>query len=736
MDEDLLPRRALLLACAWAWLLALPLCLAALRGDGVEQAFAQSLALATGLLPVLWAQTSAGRPLAEGMLLAAVSTPAFTLLAAFAAARARAAGLLYAVAVLLNAGLLVRCCGRRARVAVAGALGLALPFGLRAWADVAGDPPAWTAAWALPMAATGIADGARLAPPLLCLAALWGVAGAAVMVRRRRARAGGAGTLAPPAETTRVALAFAVTLCFGLGVAGAWPLSAARAAPGVEALLGPHARPGEPYPLLVREGERPFAARSLSHRFAAGAGAGGGQQLFPTPLGAGNHLALERQGEDGSWERAALEVRAPRPVGGDALLVGWLGDEAGPLAGSVCAGLEARLVQVRPDTLPLLAAGGQALDALVLGRGAAPLEPQVAALRAWTAAGGVLVCEARADLERVCSAAPAWAPASGRALTQRWLGAGRALGPGLSAPGERAAQLELSRALSSRPSRRARRANLVELGQLEDEPRPAARAITRAALALLAVALAATLLLLGARRPAPITIAGAWVGALALALLIRALVAPATPVYATSVRVLEVPMGARVAQRLEVLTLGSLRPAEASVDLAGLAPPLPCFLTALEAIRSAASLQAAGERAPPRLRLPLTPAHPRSFTRLDACELDGEVLLTPDALEDRAGLPLRDVLLVDDEGIRALGDVEPGARLPLAGGTPEPLGEWRHADVPLLESRRRRFVAALAEARVPGARLIVARIPPRSAVASGVAGESATRWLVVHDRAP
>lgn len=49
------------------------------------------------------------------------------------------------------------------------------------------------------------------------------------------------------------------------------------------------------------------------------------------------------------------------------------------------------MAPLAPDLLDLLARGGQAVDVVVAGPGAAR-PPATAPLRAWTAAGGVLIC--------------------------------------------------------------------------------------------------------------------------------------------------------------------------------------------------------------------------------------------------------------------------------------------------------------------------------------------------------
>ncbi|HBP23322.1 MAG TPA: hypothetical protein DEA08_36790, partial [Planctomycetes bacterium] len=379
-----LPRSSLGLACAWAWALAGAATLAAARGR-IEDGLLWALLLAAGPLPLVWAQASAreeAHPWRELSLLLAVSTPACVVLAGFAASATRSAACAYAGLALIGCALLCSQAPRRLAVALAGGLGLVLPLTLRAWADLSGEPPAWLAAALPPLAAEGVCAGAPLWPPLAWLAgAALGGGLAALAWRRWRAR--GPRPTGPLSASARVALlALAST---GLGALA----SSALAGPQAEALLGAHVRPGEPYPLSVRGVGEPLAGRSFSHR-TAGRRVGAEQVLAPVPLGGGQHLGVEVL-RAGRWERLGVELPEPRPLGSHELLVGWLGEEAGPLTASLVADRRARLVQLRAASLPLIAAEGSALDAIVVAPGSARPAARAAALRAWTAAGGVLV---------------------------------------------------------------------------------------------------------------------------------------------------------------------------------------------------------------------------------------------------------------------------------------------------------------------------------------------------------
>lgn len=741
-----LPRSSLGLACAWAWALAAAAALGAARGR-TEEGLSWALLLAVGLLPLAWAQATAREdhhPWRELSLLGAVATPALVVLAGFSASATRGAACVYAALVLVAGALLLARAPRRLAVACCGALGLALPLTLKAWADLSGEPPAWLAAAVPPLAVEGILAGAPLTPPLLWLAGALTLGALAAWAWRRRARAArarGGRSLAPAASSGLAlsGLALSGLALSGLALSGL-ALESALASPQAEPVLGAHVRPGEPYPLSVRGVGEPLAGRSFSHR-TAGRRVGAEQVLAPVPLGGGQHLGVEVL-RAGRWERLAVELPTPRPLGSHELLVGWLGEDAGPLAASLVADRRARLVQLRAASLPLVAAEGSALDAILVAPGSARLAARAAALRAWTAAGGVLVCADPADLAAVCgsgSASASGAEAPGGAsepqtrdgLQARALGAGRALAPEPGASlGSARSRPALRRALGRRLEARARRTELAEVAQLEEDPRPSPAQAWRAAWALLAAALAWTLLAgLRARLGATTLAIGAWPCALLLALLLRALAAPSGAVYAKSLRVLEAPSGGSLAQRSEVLTLAALRPSAPALTFEGFASPRPLFSASLDAVRSAGSLAPATGEAPPRLRLPLQPGELRTFSRLDACELGGSVRVGPDAITNTSALPLRELLLFDEEGVRELPDLAPGASLRWDEVEARALGQWRYDDVDLREARRRRLLATLVSSR--RGRTLLARLSPRPAIREGAAGEQATRLLVV-----
>ncbi|MBL4844539.1 MAG: hypothetical protein JKY65_03345, partial [Planctomycetes bacterium] len=600
-----LPLSFLVAALGWTWLVTGLVVLAAWSGRP-DEAFGDVLLAATSLGPLGWIAWSANRPLVESGVLGALCFAPLLSAAAYAGDAARLPGLLYSLGVM---GLLTwgaTGAPQRIRIALAASFGLALPLGLWVWADLGQSQGASLAPLAPALTlrdvlTTGLAQAGGWALGLGIAAA--GLVG---LLRRRQNQPE---VTAPAEETQRGALPLAALL-LGL-TAGGLGLGLAPSMAEERPLLGNHIRPDEPAPLELRPAPSvPSAARSFGHRFLAAPSAAGAR-LIPVPLAA--HLELERR-EGETWVRVESDLKHYVLQGRD-VLVGCVGEEAWRAAGSTLP-TDAKRVRLSPDQAPLLAEAGSAFDVVLLSPGQAPR--LAGALRAWTAAGGLLVVPEKSDLAGLGPRT-----VNGE-LEEVRIGAGRAVAP-VSSEGWPALAHALDGQWDERHARRARRLGVREALLLEPDPRP--DGIEHLVAALLALALIwSALAALALRAKGPTVAAGAWVVALLAAALLRSLL-PTGPAWTSSRQVLEAPSGSLSAARLEVVTTLRLRPDPAHLELVDYAPPLPAFLSEGEAIQASAQLEPASPGRSPSITLPAGRGV-LAFRRLDACELPGHVTLT------------------------------------------------------------------------------------------------------------
>lgn len=699
----------LVAALGWTWLTTAAVLVAAAAGRS-EGAWSDLLLLATTLGPLGWIAWSEGRAALEGLLLGALSFAPLLVAAAYADDAARGAGLAYAAGAggLLTWG--AAGAPRRVRVALAGGIGLALPLGLWAWADLGQSESELWAPLAPALSLREVLAGGGFGRAGWVLAFACGLAVLIHVVpgRFRKLR----GALAPSLGAALLALAASLSL----------PGAAAED----RALLGPHLRPDEPAPRELRPAPGdPAAARSFGHRYLAAPGPGGAR-LVPLPLA--GHLEVELfQGQ--SWVRRPGPAERFSVLKGRDLLVGCFGESAWRASASLLP--EARRVRLRPDQAPALAEGGSALDVVLVSPGQA--ERLAGALRAWTAAGGLLGLSDASELAAFGS------PSDARGLREVRLGAGSAVAP-LSSQGWAPLATALRGRWDARHERRARRQRLGEVLLLDPDPQPGGLGPLAAALLALALiwsALAALALRLEART----SVAGAWLVALVAGALLRALL-PSGPVWTASRQVLEAPSGSEAAARLEFVSTLQLRPEAARLELSDFAPPLPIFLSEGEAIQASAELQPASADQRAAILLPARRGA-RGFRRLDACQLPGRVLLEAEGqsvrLENRLDVALTRCVLLGPEGVLPLGEVPAGGEValtwPVAGaeesdpGRPQSLASWRASAEETGEARWRRLAGEALRGRRRWA--LAAELPGRSAIASGSAGEDVRPALLV-----
>lgn len=695
-----------LAALAWTWLLTAGVLLAAAGGRS-EGAFGDLLLAVTTLGPLGWIAWSDRRPLLEAALGGALSFAPLLAAAAYASDAARGAGLLYACAAgaLLTWGAVGA--SRRVRVALAASLGLALPLGLWVWADLGQSRSAELAPLAPALSLREILAGGALGPASLALGV--GAVLALIWAGVRWRRDLSSRPVASPSLLRTGAT------CLGLACA----LSLSSSSAEERALLGPHLRPNEPVPLELRPSPRyPSAARSFGHRFL-GASGPTGTRVIPLSLAA--HLELEELSGE-TWVRRPGPTRAaPTLLRGRDLLAACFGEEAWRASASFLP--QAKRVRLDLDQAPLLAEAGSAFDLVLVSPG---LTPRLAgALRAWTAAGGLVAIPDSAGLASLGSVEPA------RGLNQVRLGAGRAVAP-LTSQGWGPLAQVLEGRWDERHARRARREQLGEVLLLDPDPRPGGLGSLGAALLALALIWSA-LAALALRLRATTATAGAWVVALLAAALLRSIL-PAGAAWTASRQVLEAPSGSKAAARLEFVTTLRLRPETAHLELVDFAPPLPAFLSEGEAIQAGAELRPQSSSQAPAITLPAAQGV-RAFRRLDACELPGEVRLEVSGdrvrVANQLGSPLRELVLLGPEGVVELGEIAAGESAEVTWPeAPESLSSWRSNAVQPGAARWRRLVGAALRGR--GQRwTLAAAIPGRAAVESGAAGEEVRPALLV-----
>jgi hypothetical protein len=673
-----------------------------------EGALGDLLLAATSLGPLGWIAWSERRVLLEGLLVGAVSFAPLVVAAAYASDAARGAGLLYA----LGAGLLLTWgaagAPRRVRVALAAGVGLALPLGLWTWADLGQSETAALAPLAPGLSLREVLAGGGFGRAGWVLLGCAGLSGLAHVVERRWRRSESA-----PAEPRRGAALLGAAV---LGLAASLSLSSTSA--GDRALLGRNLRPDEPAPRELRPAPQDrAAARSFGHRYLA-ARTPGGARLVPLPLA--GHLELEVQRE-GTWVRRPGAVDRFYVVRGREVLVGCFGESAWRASASFLS--DARRVRLSPAQAPSLAEAGSAFDVVVVSPG--EVQRLGPALRAWTAAGGLLVLSDPAELELLGEESP------DRGLSRVRIGTGGAVAP-LTSQGWGPLAEAMEGRWDERHARRGRRQAVSEVLLLDPDPRPGGLGSISAALLALALIWSA-LAAFSLRLRGTTTVAGAWLVALLAGALLRVLL-PSGPVWSASRQVLEAPSGSRTAQRLEFVTTLQVRPESARVELSDFAPPLPAFLSEGEAIQASAELRPAGPSQSASVALPAQRGV-RAFRRLDACELPGQVSLQVEGARVRVrndlGVDLTHCVLLGPGGVIPIHDLESGVQAeadwPAAA---ESLATWRSNASASAEARWRRLVGAALRGR--GRRwVLAAQVPGRFAVASGVAGEESRPALLV-----
>jgi hypothetical protein len=738
-SESRIAPRSVWLALVWALIAALPLAMAGLGDETWEPAaaFTGVLGLAVTLLPLLWVSVGAlgARERAyEAVLLLAAGCPALTLSLAFTGVNGRAAilGTVFALSVLSLIGwLLMRSRKRGTAFALGAAWLIGAPLGVLLWADLAGAP---RVALAPVLGLTDILAGRTATDPFAVLALIASLAGALEgwrWLRRRRVRALPAGG------------AVALGIALGLTLVGT---SVAQPEPGVRAVLGPHVRQGETYPLRVQTGaDDAIAARSYRQVFRARHG-GGAVELTPTPVGSGRRIEVVRRGTDQRWMRIDTQLPEATRISPQTLLVGTLGAGVARLAETWFPPPGAIVIPIEVSDLPLLARAGEAVDVIVMGRGLVRDEsaPQ---LRAWAAAGGALLLTDSEDLSRAAEskavrnvAAPG-APAGAGAPTHRVrpMGAGLLVGPlpgKTLAPG--ALPAPLVDRLRSRLRRRARRGAIQNAVFSAPAPRPSRSLGKRAAFAALAAAVCLALLApFRSRTRAPTFVAGAAAAGILLAAALNAVVAPSVPVYARSLTVLEAPAGARVAGRVRLLTVSAIRPTQARVALEGRAVPRPVFAAARDGMLAELNVLAEHDRGP-LLDLPLGRGQ-RTFLRQDAADLGGSFHLTRGTggrkirIENRSPHRLTDAFALIRGGLYPLTNLDPGESQELDLLTPPiPFRRWRLSALDrATQSWRRLVTAALSGRDLEGSLLLIGRIPGEPQALAGVTEEDVDRPLLV-----
>lgn len=715
------------LAAAWATLACAPPVAGGLWPEGpwpLADALELQLALAVTVLPLLWAgarpalhgSEGARERALQGGLLVCVSVGPFALSSPFAPQRAPAlaAAALYALCVLGAVGLLLALVARRRERAAWSAIA-AWVLGGPLLSTLAADLTAGPRPGATLLPLLVVRDLLAGAPPLLpCGELILGALSLAVAVRLHRVATG-------RIRASAVAPLAAAAAALGV-LASAPPALGAPTLLRARAPLGDRLRPGEPYPLLVWvEGLSPrerVAAQSFGHRWEVPASPGP-LALPAQPVGGGRRLTLWG-GAGERWVSLGETAFEPRPVSEQRPLVGRLGAGADALARRCFPARRAECVDVDPADLPLLARAGQALDVLVVGERLAP--EALAPLRAWTAAGGVLVLADPSDLDRVCEE-------SGEGSTRR-LGAGLALG--LDASGRPDASTAL---LERRLRGRARRRAVEEAVAAGPRPEPGARTRRRTGLAALGVALTSVFLLcaLGARVPRTRLLGGAALAAAALVGGLRPAVLPAGPVYVLSGEVLEAPAGRRTARRFRYLRCAAVRPARARLRLRGPAPPLPVFASPLGGARLEARVLC--DESGALLDLPLR-RETRTFVRLDAVDLGGRVELTRgrggQRLRVRNGsrLGLRDVHAVVEGGLYRLGALPAGGETEFDLLARLPFDRWRAGGGPYARAWRELVTASLSGRDLSRALLLFGRADA-PAQAEGRLSERSLGALVV-----
>lgn len=718
------------------------------------------LALLVGPLPLLWAALGSDpapgeRLAARGLelaLLVAVTLPALALGAPFTslAAPQAAAALLHAALLLLVTGAWLalpdgEAGARPTRVLLLG-LAAGSPLLALVLRDLLGARPAALPLLTAPLASDAlVASAPRAALGLELALALPGallLPGAALLWAALRRRAG------RPARAPALAAALAAAALLG---------PAARAEPRVrrvEPALPEVLRDDAGWPLWVElEGGGPpveLAARGLGLRVVVPARPGERTLVPGIAIGGVRRLTLEgRDGPGEAWTAlpgGPAPARVARP---NEVVVGVLGDRARTLAAAIVGARRAHVVRLLPRDVAALPQAGDALDLLVVARGALPDPASRAAVVAFAAAGGVVALDGFDDLAALSDGA-----GQGATTREGWdvrpLGAGALVGPtdplGMEVPDGARVETFLERRAG-----RARRAAFEEAALAVLAPGPDAALGRRAALAALA-ALGA-LLLLGplverARPHGPGVVAGgALVAGLLLALALPRAVAWAAftePTWGASAALLELPAGGRLAARHEVVALAAPRASPARVLLPGplveraAPPPRPVLAAPAQA---EAELLVRVDDAGCALELRADRVT-RAVARVEPFPLAGPVTVARGPggalrVENRAGLDLRGLMAFVEAGVVPLGDLPPGGTLSLAAlPAAEPFERWRLGSTPsgaeLPSSLRRLAAAAVGGRSLSGGRLVlVATAPGRPRIASGVAGEQPLPTLVV-----
>lgn len=427
-------------------------------------------------------------------------------------------------------------------------------------------------------------------------------------------------------------------------------------------LLGPRVRVGElaPVRLRVRAGARGFEGE-------VGVQSGGIAVHAPLKLPAGRtaELVLPAVGGGAGMRLIAGPAHAEPfalPPSTLQVLDSWVPLVA--LAPQVPRELElavappggATRVRETDDLLELAPLGGGALDVLVLGRGASEGLARFAAL------GGAIVVPDVPTLEGLARGAGPRRDTP--LLARRDLGAGTLVAP-LSSAG--LAVLASSLSLHAHVRR-----DLGSIGRALSEqwsvpgPSPATAGKT-ALLAFVLLSALVVVLLVAGREPR--ATASFLLVSLALTALMPLLVfrqwAPA-PVYLETATVLEAPSGGTTAGVVEVLRVASPRRIFAEIGLHSAPPLVGVFATEGEASRSLTELRLEGPagtslgEVPARLKVPLGPGIASTFARRSERSLEKPVVVSRDSVE--YGLPwhLEQPLLLVGLSAIELEDLAPG----------------------------------------------------------------------------
>lgn len=752
----------------WAALVTLPVVLGGLWLTGapgaelprLQAVLGWQLALLVGPLPLLWAALAGPgeRPAARGLelaLLVAVTLPALALAAPFTSLDApqAASALLHAAVLLLATGAWLALPegeggARPTRILLLG-LAAGSPLVALLLRDLLGARPAPLPLLTGPLAHDAlVASAPRAALGLELALALPGallLPGAALLWAWLRRR---------PARSPALAGALVVSALLAPPLAQAEP-RVRRVEPALPDVL----RDDAGWPLWVElDGSGPpveLAARGLGLRVAVPARPGERTLVPGVAIGGARRLTLE--GRDGPGEPwTTLPAPGPARVArGAEAVVGVLGDRARTLAAAIVGPRRAHVVRLLPRDVAALPIAGDALDLLVVARGALPDPASRAAVAAFAATGGVVALDGLDDLAALSDGA-----GQGATTPAGWdvrpLGAGTLVGPtdplGLEVPDR--ARVDT---FFERRAARARRAAVEEAALAVLAPGPDAALGRRAALAAVA-ALGALLLLapLVERARTPGVAAGAaLLAGLLLALVLPRAVARAAftePTWGASAELLELPAGGRLAARHEVVALAAPRPSPARVllpsalDASAAPPPRPVLAAPAQA---EAELLVRQDEAGWALELRAERAA-RAVARVEPCPLAGPVAVTRGPggalrVENRTELELRGLLAFVEAGVVPLGDLAVGGTLVVpALPAAEPFERWRLGSTPsgaaLPASLRRLVAAAVGGRSLSGGRLVLVATTesrPRSSpdatgrIGAGVAGEQRLPTLVV-----